>query len=168
MESVPINPLILRLKCRDKGLTHQQLADLIHVDRRSVTNWLSGMPPKRDNFYELCRVLEVDPEYLSMSSLELIDLGRHLRNLSFFHNEIEGKNAPPDYREHQQIQADIDAAADSETAAEEVREGNITVFGAKQPPGDSESDAAVGDGEPGEGVHRDGDGGERQEPSATS
>ena len=65
--------------------------------------------------------------------------------VSFFTRELLGLNEPPDYRETQLIEQDLNDAGDRDAAEEEVREGKITLFGQDDASGHSESDATESD-----------------------
>lgn len=52
----------LRLK---KGLTQQEIADLVHVNRVTYTNWEKGKrEPSFENLFKLADLLEVSLDWL--------------------------------------------------------------------------------------------------------
>ena len=145
---VIINSTSLRILYQERGLTQQVLADMVGVTITTIQMWLWGeRNPSKKNFEKLCAALQVSPNMLEISTSELVERGRHARVSRFYNREMLGKNLPPEYKEVQRVEADLQDAAVRESAEEEVRAGKLTVFGAGQSSGDSESDTAEGDGD---------------------
>lgn len=146
---VLINTTSLRVLYQERGLTQQSLADRVGVSLQTVQMWLWGdRTPSKKNFAKLCAALQVSPNMLEISTNELVERGSHARINRFHQREMLGKNEPPEYKEVQRIHADLQDAAARDAAEEEVKAGNITVFGAQVASGDTEPDTEGGDDEP--------------------
>ena len=147
---VVINTTLLRTLYQERGFSQQSLANAVGVQLQTVHRWLFGKSyPGKERFLKLCQVLDVSPNMLEMSTAELMERGRHARVARFFMKEMLGTNDVATYRETQLILADLQDATDRDTAAEEVKQGNVTVFGAEDADADSERNIADGDAESG-------------------
>ena len=146
---VVINSTSLRVLYQERGLTQQRLADMVGVGITTIQQWLWGeRNPSKKNFAKLCAALQVSPNLLEISTHELVERGRHTRVARFYNREMLGKNEPAEYKEIQRVQSDLQDEEARESAAEEVRAGKLTVFGAEQSSGDTEPNAESGDGQP--------------------
>ena len=147
---VLINTTLLRVLYQERGFSQRTLADAVGVQLQTIHRWLFGKTrPGVDTYKKLCEVLEVSPNLLEMSTAELMERGRHARVARFYLKEIIGENDAPTYRETQLILDDLQDATDRDASAEEVKPGEITIFGAEDAAPDTEPDPADGDAESG-------------------
>lgn len=76
---------------KDRGLTQEQLADMINVSKSRISNWEQGINrPDADVLADMCRALNVSPS-------ELLDV--HLSDEDFTDHErkvIEAYRSRPD------------------------------------------------------------------------
>lgn len=65
----PLGEMIRQIRI-EKGFSQQQLADLIHVDRTTITNWERGRRlPDADMLSKISDTLSIDVSYLITASL---------------------------------------------------------------------------------------------------
>ena len=162
-DTILINGIILNVMIQESGLTLEEVAEQAGVGVGSIKNWIWGKHrPQVEKLYKVARVLNVPLNVLVMSSEELQEYGRTSRVVRYYAKEAMGANEDADYREIQLIESDLASEAERESAEEETRQGEVTVFGEGEPSEHSESDIAESDEVPSEGVHMQRDSGERK------
>lgn len=144
---IEINATVLRVAMQERGLNQRQFAELVDVTTDTIHNWVwAKCFPQRRHFDKICEVLNISPQLLSVNSHDLVERGRTARIVRFHVRELIGENDPPDYREVQLIEADLADATERDAAEEEVREGNVAVYGEGKSSGHPESQPDSGDG----------------------
>ena len=69
-----------------KGLTQQQLADLIGCEKNNVQRWENGVYPKPENIKSLANALDVHQSQLFLNEISL----KNIHNASKLINEFLG------------------------------------------------------------------------------
>ena len=138
---IPINRQILRILCKSRDKDYEMLAEELGVNLTTIHNWIEGEEePKRIDFDNLCDVLEVEPSFLQTSSAETIIEAQHLLVLEFYVNQKLGLNDAPKLGDARSVLGDIQDSAEVANAAEEVRQGQSTIFSTAKPSGHPEQD----------------------------
>ena len=110
----------------------------------TIEEWFFGESyPNEDQFKVICKVLEVMPKILTMSSIDLVTRARHLRVARFYLNEFLGYNDAPVQREIREIESDIQNSADRGAAEEDVKSAEITIFSPPQTDSTGQSDSTA-------------------------
>ena len=143
---VTINTTILRVLYQERGFTQPQVAEKIGVSVKSFQNWLWGKcNPSPENFEKICEVLQVAPAMLEGTSQDQMIRGKHALVMRFYTRELIGENEPPTLRDAQSVEQDLNTTADRESAEEDVRQEDITVFSAPESSQDTKPDPDNGD-----------------------
>lgn len=144
---IPINRQVLRVLCHSRRKDYDELAEELGVTLTDIHNWIEGIEePRRIDFDNLCDALKVEPSMLTTSSAETIIEGQHLVVLQFYVNQKLGINDNPKITDVRSILTDIQDTAELKSSAEEVKQGEVTIFSAPEPSADPESNDTGSDG----------------------
>ena len=143
---IEINPIVLKFLIKKSGITQQEFAELVGVDKITVTRWVwDNASPSEKNIYKICEVLKIPRRLLVMNSGDLLEKARTERVVKFSVNEVLDDNEPADYREVQLILQDLSVEQERESEAEEVREEDFTVSSEVDSSENTESNPNEGD-----------------------
>lgn len=95
----------LKVLRKEKGLTQQEVADLVHVDRVRITNWENGKrEPNFENLSMLACIFDVSIDFL-LSEYSEISKERYLKfkreNMSIFPQRLKELRKEKGYTQEQ-------------------------------------------------------------------
>lgn len=95
----------LKVLRKEKGLTQQEVADLVHVDRVRITNWENGKrEPNFENLSMLACIFDVSIDFL-LSEYSEISKERYLKfkreNMSIFPQRLKELRKEKGYTQQQ-------------------------------------------------------------------